>query len=391
MKLDFLIQNGRVVDPSRGFDAIRDIGVRDGEIVDAAGREGIEPLFVFDASDLLVLPGLIDFHAHVFFGGSDLALSPDLFTLPMGVTTVVDAGTAGTANLAALRSCCSHAQVRMKYQVNLSPAGLATRLHDEEIDPARWDRARLKRICLENDENLVGLKIRLSREIVGEFGVEPLVEAVRLSNEIRAHAPGDPCLERATRIVVHTTDPPAHIAQVAGLLRKDDVFVHAYQGVGMNIIEDGTVHPSIREARGRGVLFDAANGKGHFSFAVAEAAIADGFPPDIISTDLTPVSNVKHAIGLPHLMSRYLMMGLDLHDIVTATTATPARLLGMSERIGTLRPGACADVSIFSLRRGEIVFTDTSGAQRTGDRFFMPELVLSAGRIAFRQMDRRID
>lgn len=383
MKLGILIKNGRVVDPARGVDAICDIGTHGDRIVDVGKDRDVEAQYVVNAEGRYVFPGLVDFHTHMFFGGSDFALPPDLFSLPMGVTTAVDAGTAGTANIGALRQLCAGTQVRLKYQLNLSPAGLATHFYNEPIDPKCWDRDKLIQICLNEQDDLMGFKIRQSKDIARTLNLSPLEEAVRLSDEIRSRYPVN---DRSTRIVVHTTNPPEHVSRIAALLRKGDVYTHVYQGNGMNIIENGRVHPAIREARERGVMFDAANGKGHFSFDVAEAALADGFPPDVISTDITTISHAAYAVGLPHLMSRYLHLGMSLDDVVKAVTATPAALLGMSGQIGTLAPGSFADICVCSLRSQEVTFTDTAGEKRTGSRILVPELVVASGNIAFRQM-----
>jgi predicted amidohydrolase len=172
-------------------------------------------------------------------------------------------------------------------------------------------------------------------------------------------------------------------------LRPNDVFCHVYQGTGFTIIgEDGKVLPGIKAARKRGVIFDASNGKGHFSFAVVRAAIADGFLTDVISTDLSTLTMyMDYAFGLPYVMSKYLSLGVKLMDIVAACTSTPASLMGMKGVLGTLAPGAAADVAVFRHRRRPTRFKDTLGEIFTGDQLLIPQMTVLGGRIVYRQID----
>jgi predicted amidohydrolase len=167
------------------------------------------------------------------------------------------------------------------------------------------------------------------------------------------------------------------------------VFCHVFHGVGSTIIgEDHKVLPEIQEARHRGVQFDAANGRAHFAYRTARAALAEGFLPDVISTDLSTLTVFREpVIGLPFVMSKYLNMGLDLIHVVKACTSAPACLLGMEDQVGTLSNGVCADVTVLRLKQKQMVFADAAGEMMVGSQVLVPQLTICDGNILFRQMD----
>ena len=187
---------------------------------------------------------------------------------------------------------------------------------------------------------------------------------------------------------MHVNDPNVPTEQIAAELRPGDVFCHMYAGKDENILsEEGSVRAGIREARQRGVVFDASNGRGNFLFQVAEPAIRDGFLPDIISSDNSPVGNYRHPlISLPRLLSKYLMFGMPLEDVFDAATITPARWLGM-ESLVSMDPDTAADIAIFRLDHKDIVHKDWSGAERVGHEVLIPELTIRDGVIVYAQSD----
>ena len=376
MKADLLIKNGMVVDPARNFEQVGDVAIKDGKIVDA-GLPGLQADRVIDADGCLVLPGLIDFHAHVYTG-SEVGINANYACLPQGVTAVIDAGTAGLANYENfVRTTVAFNDVRVFSLINVSPAGLPTLRYHEDVNPKHYDMNALKALFVKHPGQLLGLKVRQSKDIVGEMGLEPLKAAVKVAGQI-----GCP-------VVVHVTDPPCSLDKLADELRPKDIFCHVFQGTGSTIIgEDGKVLPGIKVARERGVIFDASNGKGHFSFAVARAAIADGFLPDVISTDLTVLTMyMDYAFGLPYLMSKYLSLGVKVMDVAAACTSTPANLMGLKGVLGTVAPGALADVAIFRHTRRPVQFKDTPGEIFTGDQLLISQMTVLGGRIVYRQID----
>jgi dihydroorotase len=379
MNIDLLIRNGMVVDPARKFQEIGDIGIKNGKIVEIPSD--VKADRVIDADGCLVLPGLIDFHTHVFSPGTEFGVRADSALLPQGVTTAVDAGGAGFGNYDSfVRTAVAFNQVRVFGFVNVSVAGQVTLRYNENVDPKNFDVEALKTLFAKYPGQLLGLKLRVGKEIVGGLGLKPLEATVKLAEEI-----GCP-------IVVHVSDPPCSQDEIAALLRPGDVFCHVFHGKGQTIIgEDGKVTPGVKAARKRGVIFDAANGKSNFSFSVARAALADGFLPDILGTDLTTVIlYLDTYYGLPMLMSKYLALGVDLIDIVRACTAKPAELLGMQRKLGTLAPGAFADIGIFRLTPRTTRFVDVRGETCMGEALLIPQMTVLGGQILYKQIDFNI-
>jgi len=375
--VDLLIKNGTVVDPARGFHESGDVAVKAGKIVEIPAGE-VSATRVIDANGCLVMPGLIDFHAHVFSPGTEISVWADSAMLPQGVTTVVDPGSAGLGNYPNfVGTVVPFSQMRVLSLVNVSVTGLITLRYHEDVNPKHYDVNGLKSLFSTYPGQLMGLKVRQSRDIVGQLGLEPLKATLKMAGEI------------GCRVVVHVTDPPCPLTDIADLLRPGDVFCHVYQGTGHTIIgSDGKVLPGIKAARERGVIFDAANGKSHFTFGVARAAIADGFLPDVISTDLTVLSlYLDWAFGLPYLMSKYLSLGVSLTDVTAACTSTPAQWLGKQGQLGTLAAGAIADIAVLRPIRRATRFCDTLGEVFIGEQLLVPQMTVLGGRIVYRQVD----
>jgi predicted amidohydrolase len=377
MKNNILIAGGHVIDPARGINMVGDVFISGDRIVEI-GADLPQPDLVVNAKGCLVLPGLIDFHTHVYFGGTDNSIPCDVSMLPNGVTTVVDAGTAGTANYENFyKSVIANSMVRIKSFLCVSPTGQVTMKYDENYSPQYYDEEKLELLFKKYPNDLLGLKLRQSKEVVGELGLKPLEGALRIAEQL------------SCRIAVHTTDSPGCTNELVQMFRPGDIFSHAYHGKGSTIIgDDNCVLLAVKAARNRGVIFDAANGKNHFAFKTAEAALEDGFAPDIISTDLSVTTMFKQPVlGLPWLMSKYLALGLDLYDVVAACTSTPARLMGMEDEIGILAPGACADVAILKLVEHRCEFWDCFSERRIGQKLLLPQATIRAGNVVFRQMN----
>ena len=375
MEKCMLIKNGRIVDPARGINQAGDIFVENGKVVEHLHLDRLKDGSIIDAGGCLVVPGLIDLHAHLFFRGTDAGIPADAALLPSGVTTAVDGGSAGSANYELFQSSVvATSMVRIKSFLNVSPGGLATARHEEPINPKSFDRDKIAWLFRQYPDHLIGLKLRQSRGVVGNLGLEPLKAAIEISENL------------SCPVAVHTTDPPSATEDLVELLRPGDIFVHAYHGVGNTILgANRHVLPAVRKARERGVLFDAANGRNHFSFDTAFAALADGFEPDIISTDLTTLTwNKPPVYSLPFVISKYLNMGMALPAALAACTAVSARLLGMTGIIGTLAPGAEADIAILRLEERETEFLDARGQKHLGNQLLIPQATVRAGRIVYR-------
>lgn len=377
LNADIIIKNGHVIDPAQNINGVTDVVISDGKIICVGDSSNYDSQDIINAEGKIVTPGLIDFHGHFFLPGCDFSVVPDVVSFCNGITTVVDAGSAGTATYDGLRAYEATVQTKIKNLLNVSPTGLGTLRYHENVDPKHWNRGKIKEIYNKHRDELVGLKIRQSAIVVGEMGLSPLAEAVKFAEELNC------------RVVVHVTAPPCEQYKIADMLRTNDVFCHVYQGTGYTIIDsNGKVHPNIKEAKNRGVLFDASNGWGHFSFEVAEKAIEDGFVPDILSTDITTLSLYKgYVFSLPALISKYLYLGFKLFDVIKMVTETPAKAMYMENKIGCLKPEADADVAIFKLVDDKIKFKDTNGVIRYGDKKLIPQLTIQNGIKMYQSLD----
>jgi predicted amidohydrolase len=377
MKCDILITGGHVVDPSRSLSAIGDIAIAGDKILAVESAAPIQAALTVNAEGCLVTPGLIDYHTHTFFRGTENSIAPDVSLLPAGVTTAVDGGSAGCGNFAAFfHSIITTSLVRIIAFLNISSAGQTTGKYDECLDPDCFDSDKINTLFRQYKPVLTGLKLRFSKGIVKEFGLTPLTQSLAL-----ATATGCP-------LMIHATDPPCPTEDWVGRLRPGDVFTHVYHGAGDSIIDaGGKVKQAVKEARVSGVVFDAANGRSNFAFTTALAAIEDNFYPDIISSDLTPLNLYRQpAYGLPFLLSKYLALGMTLEQVIAASTSTPAACLGLSEHIGTLAPGACADVAIFKPETTKVTFQDIYGGKILGSRLLVPKMTIRAGSLVYKDI-----
>lgn len=373
-KVDFLIRGGRVIDPYRNIDEVTDIAVKDGVIVSA---ESAEPVQIVDASGCVVTPGLIDYHCHVGAYITDLGIVGETTYFPTGVTTVVDAGSSGTANYEAFRQLTANSRLRIKAFLNVCPTGLATAAYHENLNPACFQRGRMLQYLKKYSDQLLGLKVRQSTEIVDGRGLEPMKEMLEIAEEA-----GCP-------VVVHTTNPPAKTEEIARLLRPGDVYAHVYQGKGETVVRDGKVIPEMFDHQKRGVIFDAANGTNHFSFRTARTCMDEGFLPDVISTDLTAKSAYlpEKVFSLPFVLSKYLAFGISLPDVIRRATTLPARLIGEEKEVGSLCEGTCADIAIHRVVERPVIYRDFSGETLNGNVLLRTEMTMREGVTVFRQID----
>ncbi|GKI13573.1 metallo-dependent hydrolase [Oscillospiraceae bacterium] len=375
-KIDLLIQNGRVVDPARGLDAVADIAIINNRIVDLPAE--YEAAHVVDAAGCYVFPGLIDFHCHLFRAGSGVSVRPD-YLLATGVTAAVDAGTAGCSNFEAFyASTVVPSQVRIKSYINMYGTGqsdynIMDRFRVEDYRPQA-----IARMVDRYRDNILGLKIRMSEGVAENM--EALDATIALAGEL------------GVGVCVHVSKPLVPLNEIADRLRPGDIFCHVYQNVGIdNIFEadTGKVKQSIWKARERGVILDAANGKMNFNITCCKEAVAQGLWPDVVASDwLSDKYNYSpYTKNLMFILTKYLELGMPLQQALATVTATPARLMGMEGRIGTLAAGAYADVAIFKRVEKTVRHLDFDGTPFETHQLFIPQMVLSDGEFAFCQAD----
>lgn len=383
-KFDLLVRNANVLDPSQNLSGKRDIGIRNGLIVaveaSIAAERGNR---VLDAGGKLVTPGLIDLHAHTYPFGSAIGIPADELVAHQCTTTVVSAGDGGANNIAAWRRyVVPGARTRQFAFVHIALAGLAGFPVPElfNIDYAQVDATA--RALAENADIVLGVKVRMSENVVAAHGLEPLKRAI-LACE-RSGAPG-------AKIMCHIGGVAnrALMSQILDLLRPGDVLTHCYSGAPnnagdfTNIVQDGKLLPAALAAKKRGVAFDVGHGGGSFDYTVAEAAIAQGCPPDTISSDIHVFSaNTPGMPYLPWVMSKFLGLGFPLDRVIAMATQAPARVIGKVPKLGTLQVGAPADLSLMELVEGPVSFVDTRNNKRDGKAHLRPAGTVTAG-VAF--------
>lgn len=367
---DIILRGGTVVDPGSGLYGRLDVGIAGGNIASVApDLPRGDADHVVDVSGLYVTPGLIDLHMHAYWGGTDIGVLPDRDCLPRGVTTMVDGGSAGAYNFLALRKLILEpSRSRVLAFLNLSTIGQVDVRVGEHTN-LTWLDAEAAAHCLaENRDLLLGLKVRLSRDVVGQNGLAPLQMAREVADRL------------GVKVMIHIGDTEAPLPQILELMRAGDIVSHVLTHRQHGILEEGKrILPAVRQAMNRGVWLDVAQGRMHLSYRVARAAFKSGWLPHTISTDLSRLGLAGAVKDLPHVLSCFMALGLTLQQVVERATSYPARVLGLYEEIGSLRPGSCADVAVFALEDGEFEFVDATGDTLAGRRHLAPRLVLRAG------------
>ena len=376
MKLDLLIKNGRVIDPRNGTDDIRQIGVKHSRIVDLAEAESVEALREIDASGCLVTPGLIDFHGHINYRASDIATHPDLNSIPNCVTAVVDCGCTGVSNCRAFLDSLSRYCIKSRIFINVSPLGQSTRQFPEQLLPESWDYEQFESIFEYSKERIIGLKIRISRNIVGNLQLETLIKGIEVAERFNK------------KVLVHPSDPPAPVSEILGLLRRGDIYCHVYNNQGHSILENGEVCDAAWKARERGVLFDLAHGRRNFSWDVAEKAFREGFYPDLIGSDTTAMTwNYRPIYNLLNVMSKALFLGMEVAEVIRCVTDNAAVAMNLDGVLGTLTANTCADIAIFNIKEGKYPLVDANGIVKAAERIFVPLCTIVDGQILYRNAE----
>src|SRR5579863_7484223 len=367
-RFDLLVQGGDLVGPGTGHEGRYDVAVKEGRVASVApdipSHLAAE---VIDARGCIVVPGLVDLHTHLFFGGTYWGVDPTPVAWRTGVTSWVDAGSAGAYNIAALRRLSSGlAPLHTRAFVNISSIGLVADTGEARrrdlCDPGRCAAA-----AEEHSDFVIGVKCRLDRFATGEMGLEPLRLALQAAATV-----GLP-------VMAHIGAGPPDIDDVLDMLRPGDLVTHCATGQDMSLVkEKDSLRPSALRARERGVLFDVGHGSGGFSFTVAESMLAAGAPPDVISSDLHQRSLLGPAFDLPTCMSKFLAIGMSLEDVVRAATTTPARVAAgrSGGHAGLLAVGEPADIAIFELEAGDFALYDSYLERRQADRFFVNRATL---------------
>ncbi len=371
MTYDLILRGGRLLDPGTGRDETTDVAFTDGKV--AATGAGLQGKAARDVSGCIVMPGNIDFHTHVYWGGTSISIDADRLARRCGTTTWLDVGSAGPGNFAGFRKHVMEAsQTRILAYLHVSHAGIFAFSHSvmvgESQDMRMMDTETCAAVARDNPDLIRGIKVRVGANTSGVNGIAPLYHALEAAD--RAGLP----------VMCHIDRPPPRYADVLRELRPGDVLTHCFKPFpNAPCHADGRIKDACWEARERGVVFDIGHGKGSFDFAVAEAMLAGGFPPDIISSDVHVLCIDGPAYDNMETMSKFLHLGMDLPSIVRAVTATPAALLKRPD-LADLSIGSTGDATVMRLEEGRFTFTDVSGQTRMGrQRFALDSVVVGGG------------
>ena len=363
---DLIIKGGRVIDPSLGLDAARDVAIAAGKIVAVEPNIAGETAATIDARGKIVTPGLIDIHTHV--AGSKEGPS---LTLQDGVTGWVDAGSAGADKIDELAAVARGASQIGRLLVNIARTGVAP--GGELMDHNRADVGLARGAIARHRDVVVGVKARLSANVAGANDLE----ALRRAQE--AAAPFN------LPVMIHVGQNYSPMRAILALLKRGDIVTHMYAPPPNSILDDqGRLFPEVTAARRRGILFDFGNGSaGHFNWDTVEKATRQGFWPDTFSTDWTAMSRSNPGVvDFPNVMSKFLMLGMPLSQVVACATVNAARVFPAFDDRGTLNIGAPADVAVLELRQGTFEFVDNYSNKRNGNQRLFPVAAVMGGKAA---------
>ncbi len=372
---DLLIKGGRVIDPAQNLDDILDVAINGGKIATVAKDiPSQETRQVVDAADKIITPGLIDVHCHVYDGVIKIAVEPDTAGVKQGVTTVVDGGSAGEASFGGfLKYIIPSSRTTVFCFLNLDSRGQIVTPEMRE-----WDDANLDAIVATTDAHrdiIKGIKLRLVGKFIGNVGVEVVKVAKKAAKKC-----GLP-------LMVHIGDyekkvSPTLTQEFLPLMETGDILSHFFTAKhGSPMRPDGTVIPELKEAMERGVILDTAVGKMNFSFDVARKSMAQGILPTTVSTDLTTLSLYGPTYGLTATMSRFMALGLDLKQLIEMTTINPARAISAEKKMGSLKPGMDADVSILELLAGTWRLEDSEQQTIKATKLISPVSAVKSGQL----------
>lgn len=374
MAYDLILKGGHVIDPSQKLDGIADVAFADGKVA-AVGKslKADAKTAVRDVKGKIVSPGLIDLHTHVYDGGTSLGINAEDFCRLSGVTTAVDTGSAGPANFLGFRKhVIEKSEVRILAYLHVSFAGIYAFSNTIMVGESEEMRMLAPADCAEVAEKhrdvLVGIKIRVGRHASGTNGWNALKMALEVADHV-----GMP-------LMCHIDHPPPSYEDVIGLLRPGDVLTHAFRPFPNTPVNaQGKVKPEVIAARKRGVIFDIGHGKGSFAFKTARGMLANGFQPDVISSDVHTLCINGPAFDQVTTMSKFLCMGMPLYDVIAASTVNAASAMKRPE-LGSLKPGSVGDATILDIRDGKFNYVDVVGEVLEGKQKIDSVGVVIAGK-----------
>ena len=376
---NLIIRNGTLIDPAQGINTQKDIALTGGRVAAVLdpGAE-VAAKHTLDVRGLYVLPGLIDLHVHVFSGVSHYGIDVDPTCLARGATTVLDAGSSGALTFPGFRKfIIDVSQTRLYALLNISALGMVSGSETVpplgELEDLRYSNVETAvRMIEAHRDRILGVKVRLSNFLAGDGKneLQALLRAREAAEAVRLP------------LMVHSPLSSIPTERILDELRPGDILTHCVHGHGAGGImsDDLKVLPAVRKKVEQGLRLDVGHGRGSFTFRVARAALEQGVVPGTISSDLHTYNLHGPVFDLVTTMDKFLHIGMDLYEVVRRVTSTPAEVLGMPEEIGTLKPGAYADIVVLEMQEGEFELTDTFGITETGHYHLEPCYIFRGGR-----------
>ncbi|HLG45871.1 MAG TPA: amidohydrolase/deacetylase family metallohydrolase [Reyranella sp.] len=368
---DLVLKGGRLIDPSQAVDKVTDIAFSNGKV--SAIGDNLSGRNTRDLKGKIVTPGLIDLHTHVYWGGTSLGVEAELLARTGGVTTFIDAGSAGPGNFHGFRRhVIEPSPVRILPYLNVSFPGIfafsKTVMVGESADMRLIDPREAVRVAREHKDLVLGIKVRVGKSASGNSGAQPLYMALDVAEET-----GLP-------VMAHLDNPPPARHEVVSQLRRGDILTHCFRPFpNAPVRADGRVRDEILAARERGVIFDIGHGGGSFGFGTTRAMLAAGFLPDVISSDVHAISIEGPAFDLLTTMSKFLCLGVDLATVIKLATVNPAAAIKRPD-LGTLRVGSVGEATVLDEKNGKFDYTDCIGERLAGDSRLVSAGVVLAGR-----------
>ncbi len=373
---DLLVRGGHVIDPSQGLSAETSVAVRQGKIARiAANIPESEARQVLDARKMIVTPGLVDVHVHVYDGVAPLGIPADPNCIAKGATTVVDAGSAGAHTFPGFKQYVVRmVETRVYALLNISVVGQST-LSDGnpfgELLDLRYANPKLAiRTIEQNRDVILGVKVRLSKSIAGENDLRALGLAKEAANAV-----GLP-------LMVHIGGTYSPLPKILAMLKPGDLVTHSFHGREGGILDErDRILLEVRRAVESGILLDVGHGAGSFAFRTAEKAFSQNVRPGTISSDVHQGNVNGPVYDLATTLSKFLHLGMSIEEVIRRATANPAKALSFPSGTGSLKEGSVADIAVFELREAPWEMVDSMGEKRPGKWRLKPMATVKAGRV----------
>ena len=372
---DLLLKGGHVLDPSQGVNAANDLAVENGKIARIAPAiPPEEAVRVVEVNGKLVCPGLIDLHTHIYSGVNANGVPPDLGGVRAGVTTMVDAGSAGCDTFGGFpEHIVPNNETEVICFLHICRTGLATT--PDIFSPSSIDLDRTIQVASEHPNLIAGIKARMVSPALEIMGME----MPRMAKQAAREA--------GVKLMVHIGDTekrydPNVIRELLPILDEGDIVTHLFTANPGGVIDvGGKLVPEAKEAYDRGVWMDTAHGRMNFSFDVGSRILDQGLIPHCISTDLTVPGRARTVHSMTEMMTRFLALGFTIEQVVTMSTINPARAVGVDDRLGTLEVGRQADISVLDVKSGDWVVYDVLSSPMTVNRAVTPVLTVKRGKV----------